>query len=138
VSLKVSFALLLLASGSVALVAMLSLMGRAERRGASPGALRATHRVAGYAFAACLAVLVVRGAGLLAAAGDQISLRAVFHIVLALGIVALLGLKILIARFYRQLLKYAPALGIIVFTLAFVATALMVGPKALDAGHPGW
>ncbi len=133
-SLKVSFALLLLASGSVALVAMLSLMGRAERRGLSPGALKAIHRVAGYAFAACLAVLVARGAGLLAVAGDQISLRAVFHIVLALGIVVLLGLKILIARFYRQLLKYAPVLGIIVFAFAFVATALMAGFAALTRG----
>jgi hypothetical protein len=131
---KVSFALLLLASGSVALVAMLSLMGRAERRGLSPGALRAIHRVAGYTFAACLVVLVVRGAGLLAVAGDQIPLRAVFHVVLALGIVVLLALKILMARFYRQLLKYAPVLGIIVFAFAFVATALMAGYAALTRG----
>jgi hypothetical protein len=130
-SLKVSFALLLIASGTVALLAMLALMGRAERRGASPGALKTTHKVAGYAFAACLAVLVTRGAGLLSVAGDQISPRVVFHIVLALGIVVLLGLKILIARFYRQFLKYFPVLGIIVFAFAFVVTALSAGFVAL-------
>jgi hypothetical protein len=133
-SLKVSFALLLVASGSVALVAMLSLMGRAERRGASPGALKVTHRIAGYAFAVCLAVLVARGAGLLSVTGDKIPLRAVFHIVLALGIVVVLILKILVARFYRQLLKYAPVLGLLMFTFAFVVAVLMVGFRALTRG----
>lgn len=130
-SLKVSFALLLLAAGSVALVAMLSLMGRAERRGMSPGALKATHRVAGYAFVVCLAVLVVRGASLLSVAGDQVPLRAVFHIVLALWLVVLLALKVLIVRFYRQFLKYVPVFGLIVFALAFVVAALMAGFVAL-------
>jgi hypothetical protein len=110
---------------------MLALMGRAERRGLSPGALKATHRGAGYAFTVCLAVLVARGAVLLSVAGDQIPLRVVFHIVLALGIVVLLGLKILVARFYRQLLKYLPVLGIILFAFAFVVTALMAGFVAL-------
>lgn len=133
-SLKVSFALLLLASGSVALAAMLSLMGRAERRGASPGALKTIHGVAGYAFAACVVVLVARGASLLSVAGDQVSLRVVFHIVLALGIVVLLLFKILIARFYRQLLKYLPVLGILLFAFAFVATALSAGFAALTRG----
>jgi hypothetical protein len=133
-SLKVSFALLLLTTGSVALVAMLSLMGRAERRGASPWALRVTHRVAGYAFAACLIVLVARGASLLSVEGDQISLRVAFHIVLALWLVVLLALKILMARFYRQLLKYVPALGLIAFAVAFVVTALSAGFVALTRG----
>jgi hypothetical protein len=130
-SLKFIFALLLLAAGAVALLTMLALMGRAERRGASPGALKAIHRVAGYAFAACLVVLVARGASLLSVEGDQIPLRVVFHMVLALGIVVLLTLKIVIARFYRQLLKYAPVLGIILFSFAFVVTALSAGFVAL-------
>lgn len=133
-SLKVSFALLLLASGSVALITMLSLMGRAERRGASPGALRAIHRTAGYTFAVCLAVLVARGAGLLSVAGDQIPLRVVLHIVLALWLVVLLTLKILIARFYKQFLKHVPVFGLIVFALAFVVTALSAGFVALTRG----
>jgi len=60
-------------------------------------------------------------------AGDQLSLRAVFHSVLSLGLIMILILKILIVRFYKQFLKYAPVLGVIVFTFAFVVTGTSAG-----------
>ncbi|MBM3307492.1 MAG: hypothetical protein FJY74_04120 [Candidatus Eisenbacteria bacterium] len=128
---KVPFAVLLFALGWFALVSALRLLGGSGRGRLGPDALRVIHRIAGYAFALCLVVLVVAGAHRLAVAGDQISVRAVFHIVLALGGAALLAVKVLIARSHRQLLKYAPALGLVVFALAFVTVAISAGLEAL-------
>lgn len=67
------------------------------------------------------------GVGRLSVTGDQVSLRVVFHMVLALGIVALLLVKVLVARFYRQLLRLVPALGLFLFVLTLVAVAISAG-----------
>ena len=131
---KVVLGLFLLAACCVALVAVLELLGRGERKGASPGASRAVHRVAGHAFALLLAALVVLGARRLSVTGDQMPLRAVFHMVLALGIVAVLVVKVLIARLYRPLLRLAPALGLLLFVLTFVVVAISAGFAAVA----GW
>lgn len=128
---KVPFAVLLFVLAWVALVSALRLLGGGGRGRLGPDALRATHRIAGYAFALCLLVLAVAGAHRLSVAGDQVSLRAVFHIVLALGAAAILAIKILIARLHRQLLKHAPALGFVIFALAFVTVAISAGFEAL-------
>jgi hypothetical protein len=52
--------------------------------------------------------------------GDSISTRAVFHGVLALALFVLFLLKIAIIRFFKQFLKFAPVMGLIVFSLCFV------------------
>lgn len=127
---KIPLAVLLFAAGCVALVSALELLGRGERKGASPGALRAIHRVAGYAFAALLVALVALGVRRLSVTGDQIPLRAVFHVVLALGVVALLLIKVVVTRFYRQLLRLAPALGLSLFVLTLVVVAITAGFEA--------
>ena len=59
--------------------------------------------------------------------GDAMPIRAGFHVVLAIAFVVLLILKIAIVRVYRNFLKYAPALGMIIFTLAVIVFAISAG-----------
>jgi cytochrome c2 len=137
---KSLIALLLTAAGVAALVSMLTLMGRSERK-LGPAVLRATHRAAGYVFAGLLAIAAGMGLRHLAAAGDGLPLRGVIHWVLATLLVVVLGLKIVIARFYKQFLKFVPVLGLIVFSLAFVvvvvsAVFFLITGGAVGAGRP--
>jgi mono/diheme cytochrome c family protein len=123
---KSILAVLLVAAGVVALTTMFTLMGRSKRR-AKPESLRAVHRAAGYVFATLVAVLAVLGIRYLAATGDALSLRAVLHWILALFLIVVMALKIGIVRFFRELTKFAPALGMIVFVLALVVAGLSAG-----------
>jgi mono/diheme cytochrome c family protein len=123
---KSVLAALLIVAAVVAATTMLSLMGRSKRR-VRPEKLRAAHRAAGYLFAVLVVVLAVLGVRYLASVGDQLSIRAVLHWVLALFLIVVLALKIGIVRFYSGLAKFAPALGMIVFTLALVVAGVSAG-----------
>ena len=123
---KIVVSLFFLAAGIVTFLSMLALMGKAERK-VSPKALRTIHITAGVIFTILLAVQAYLGAKYVAGVGDQLSLRAVFHGVLALGLVAVLVIKILIVQYYRKLMTYVPALGMIVFALALVVFLTSAG-----------
>jgi len=133
---KSLIALLLMVAGVSALVSMLTLMGRSERR-LSVAGLRATHRTAGYVFAALLVIAAIMGLRYLAAAGDGLALRGVIHWVVASLLVIVLALKIAIVRFYKQFLKFVPVLGLIVFSLAFVVVVVSAVFFLLTGGDFG-
>lgn len=120
---KSLIALLSMAAGVTALVSMLTLMGRSERR-LRVETLVVTHRASGYVFAALVAVAAMMGLRHLAIVGDSLPLRGVIHWVLAALLVVVVGLKIVIARFYRQFLKLMPVFGLIVFSLAVVVVVV--------------
>lgn len=123
---KSILALIFLVIGLIALLCMLTLMGKPNRK-ISVTFLRITHKVSGLIFFILLLVISYLCIEYVRIAGDQLSLRAVLHSVLALGLIMILILKILIVRFYKQFLKYAPIMGIMVFTLAFVVTSTSAG-----------
>ena len=123
---KSLLAVFFVAAGATALISMLTLMGRSERRLGALVLMR-THRIAGYVFVALLLVLATMGLRYLSAAGDGLPLRGVIHWTLALFLVAAVGLKIAIVRSYRQFLKFVPVFGLIVFSLAFVVAAVSAG-----------
>ncbi len=110
----------------VALLAMLSLMGRSERKFSAKG-LRRTHRTAGWVVVGFIAVLSYFCIKYTAAAGDSLSVRAVIHGVLALALIVVLFLKILIVRHFKELLRFAPVMGLIVFSLVFVVGTTSAG-----------
>jgi mono/diheme cytochrome c family protein len=120
---KSLIALLLMAAGVTAVVSMLTLMGRSERRLGVP-VLRAIHRAAGYVFAALLVAAAILGLRYLAVAGDGLPLRGVLHWVAASLLIVVFALKIVIVRFYKQFLKFVPVLGLLVFSLAFVVVVV--------------
>jgi mono/diheme cytochrome c family protein len=116
---KLVVSLFFIAAGTIAVLTMLYVMGRPEKK-LSPGVLRTTHRVVGVIFVILLIVLAYIGARFTSAMGDGMPLRAVFHAVFAVSLVAVLLMKILIVKFYRELMRFVPTMGLIVFALAFV------------------
>ena len=110
----------------IAFLAMLTLMGRDERK-MKTQALRSIHKAAGFLFLLLLLLLSYLCIKYWITAGDQISSRAVAHVVLSMALLVLFFVKITIAQFYKQFLKFVPVLGIFVFTLTFVITGISSG-----------
>jgi len=119
VHIKIAVSFFFITAGLIALLTMLYVMGRPEKK-VSPGAMRNTHRAMGVIFTVLLAVAACIGAIFTSRMGDSMSLRAVFHAILALSLIAVLLMKILIVRSYRELMRFVPAMGLIVFALALV------------------
>jgi hypothetical protein len=112
---------------------MMAVMGKAERK-SDPVKLRRLHRISGIVFLVLLLSLAYFGANFLADLGEGISTRAVFHFVLAALLLALVLLKLLIVRGYRQFLKFAPGLGMAIFTLTVVIFLITAGYFFLRGG----
>lgn len=123
---KTIIAGILFIAGLFALLTMLTLMGKTEHK-SSPKSLRRLHKISGFIFTLLLLVNSYLGLKYWAEAGDQLSTRAVFHGVLALGLLIILILKIVIVQFYKQFLKFAPVMGITVFALTFIVFSVSAG-----------
>jgi len=123
---KSILALIFLVTGVIAVICMLTLMGRSERK-ISAVFLRRLHKVAGFIFAILFLVISYFCIKYVAMIGDKLSLRAVLHGVLALGLFIILALKLSIVQFYKQFLRYVPGLGMTVFALAFVVFSTSAG-----------
>jgi hypothetical protein len=123
---KTILATLLLAAG---LTAFLSMMARFGRPGDEARAerLRKTHKKAGYIFIALIAPLAVFGVDFLAEMGDGLTTRGTFHFVLAMSLVAVLLLKFLVVKAYRQQMRFASALGMTLFALTLVIFLITAG-----------
>ena len=116
---KVILGTIFFLSGLGATLTMLILMGRAEKK-TSPSTLKKVHKFFGSIFFLLLLVLAFMGLKHWASQGDNISTRAVLHAVLALALFITFFTKVAIVQFFRQFLKMAPTLGLIVFGLSFV------------------
>lgn len=110
----------------IALICMLSLMGKAERK-VSAQLLRKMHRVAGFVFTGLLLLISYFCLKYWAMVGDQISTRAVLHGVLSLALIIIFILKISIVQYYKQFLRFVPIMGIIVFVLSFMVFSTSAG-----------
>jgi len=123
---KTILATLLLAAG---LTAFLSMMARFGRPGDEARAerLRKLHKKAAYVFIALIVPLAYFGADFLAEMGDGLTTRGTFHFVLAMGLVAVLLLKFLAVKTYRQLMRYASTLGMTLFALTLVIFLITAG-----------
>ncbi|NTV81456.1 MAG: hypothetical protein HGA24_08550 [Candidatus Aminicenantes bacterium] len=123
---KTVLASLLLGTGLVSFLTMMARFGRPGDEIRSER-LRRQHKIAGYAFIALLAPLAYFGAGFLMEMGDGLSPRGTFHFVLAMALVAVLLLKFLIVKTYRQLLRHATTLGMTLFTLTLIIFLITAG-----------
>jgi len=123
---KTILAVLLLSAG---LVAFLTMMARFGRPGDEARAerLRKLHKKAAYVFIALIVPLAVFGVDFLGEMGDGLTTRGTFHFVLAMGLVAVLLLKFLVVKSYRQLLRYASTLGMTLFALTLVIFLITAG-----------
>jgi hypothetical protein len=128
-------AIFFLAAGLVAVICMLTLMGRAERK-IGTTFLRRLHKGAGAVFAIMFLVISYFCLQYVKMLGEGMSVRVVFHGVLALALFIVLALKLSIVQFYKQFLRYVPGLGMIVFALAFLVFCTSAGYFFLVTGEP--
>lgn len=124
--LKSILATFFMLTGLIAVICMLTLMGRSDLK-ISTTILRRLHKVSGFVFFILLIIISYFCIKHWIMAGDNLSTRAIFHAVLALVLFAVLLIKILIVQFYKQLIRLAPALGITIFCMAFVVFSLSAG-----------
>ena len=131
--LKSLIACLFLAACLIAFFSMMAVMGKSGLK-ADPARLRRLHRIAGYAVLVLFLPLAYMGGDFLGELGEGLSVRAVFHFVLAALLVAVLVLKFLVVRVYRQFAKHAPALGMAVFALTVIIFLITAGYFFLRGG----
>lgn len=129
------FALGFLAFALAALWTMFTVMGKLESQ-ASPIRLRRWHKIFGSLFTLVLIAQSIVSLRHVRALGDQLSLRAVGHAVLALTLIVVFALKILSVSAYKKFLKYAPVLGMMVFGLSFLVAATSAGYYFLRMNPP--
>ncbi len=113
-------------SGLAATLTMMTLMGKAEKR-TNPATLRKLHKFFGFIFFLLLLVLASMGLRHWASVGDNIPTRAVLHAVLALALIVVFLTKVTIVQYFKQFLKMAPTMGLIVFSLSFIIFAISGG-----------
>jgi ferredoxin-NADP reductase len=113
--------------------AAVCLIFEASRRTHNPPArdrIIQAHRLAGYLFITLFCVMtwfmVARNNG-----PDELPLRSMLHVVIAMVLAPLLLVKVLIARYYKSFTAALVPLGVTIFTLGFVLIALTAGPFLL-------
>jgi len=131
---KSMFAIFFLTFGLIAVICMLTLMGRVERK-ISATFLRRLHKIAGGIFVVLYLVIGYFCLHYVKMLGEGMSTRAVFHGVLALALFIVLALKLSIVQFYKQFLRYVPGLGMTVFALAFAVFFTSAGYFFLVTGQ---
>ena len=123
---KSILAIFFLLAAIIAVISMLSLMGKTERK-TSDKLLRKMHKSSGFVFTGLLLVISYFCLKYWAIVGDQLSTRAVFHGVLSLTLIIILILKLSIVQFYKKFLRFIPAMGMIVFVLSFMVFSTSAG-----------
>ncbi|MBD3349233.1 MAG: hypothetical protein GF400_08585, partial [Candidatus Eisenbacteria bacterium] len=123
---KTVLAFVLLGLGVATAGTMLALQGKSDPPD-KPGRLRTLHRTTGYLFATVLVALAVLGATILHGARDALPLRGVVHWVLGGLLLLVAALKIVLVRYYKKFLKFAPTLGLTILVLGFLVAMVSAG-----------
>lgn len=119
-----------LAAGITAAVTMLSRMGRP---GGKPGPAGLwVHRIAGYLFIALMTFVFAAMLYRVLTYDKGMTPGVAWHIAAGLAVIAFIFVKWAVVRPFRGMLKLAPALGIVVFGLAFLVVNLGTAVYVLD------
>jgi ferredoxin-NADP reductase/cytochrome c2 len=89
------------------------------------------HRWGGYLFLLLYAVMTYFMVLKLRDTSEELALRPLVHMLLAMLLVPLMFVKILIARYYKTYYNSLMPLGLVIFSLSFVLVALTAGPYLL-------
>src|SRR5262245_32585739 len=103
---------------------------RLKDRGASARLIR-VHRIGCYIFIMLFCVMIYYMVLRLRDIPDELSVRPMVHMLLAMLMVPLLFVKVLVARYYKTYYSILTPLGLIIFTLSFVLVTMTVGPYLL-------
>ena len=89
------------------------------------------HRIAGYLFIALFCFMSWFMLLKVKETPDELPLRAMLHILIAMVLAPLLLVKVVIARYYKSFTAALVPLGLTIFTLGFVLIASSAGPYLL-------
>jgi ferredoxin-NADP reductase len=89
------------------------------------------HRIAGYLFIALFCFMTWLMLLRLKDVSDELSLRSMLHILIAMVLAPLFLIKVLVARYYKSYTAVLVPLGVTIFTLGFVLIASTAGPYLL-------
>jgi cytochrome c2 len=119
--------------GAVAAFIMIHLKGRSKDQIHGNTLVRG-HRILGYTFIALYVLMVVTMIIRISYYQDELSPRSIFHVILALSLIPLLGVKLLVARKYKLLTSRLFFLGMTIFLFAFLLNAISAGHYYLYKG----
>ena len=120
--------------GGAAVLIMLEMTGKAGDHAERTGWIRA-HRIFGYLFVSLFAFILFFMIRKVAAFQEELTSRAVIHIVLALTLVPLVVIKVALARRHPQLTTRLPLLGISIFIISFALTGITAGYYVLHRSN---
>ena len=89
------------------------------------------HRIAGYLFIALFCFMTWFMLSRVKDTPDELPLRSMLHILIAMVLAPLLLVKVVIARYYKSFTAALVPLGLTIFTLGFVLIASSAGPYLL-------
>jgi len=112
--------------GAAAVFIMLEMTGRVRDHSGKTVWVR-VHKIFGYLFLTLFALMLLYMVRKVADFQEELTARAVIHIVLALIIVPLVVIKLLIVRRHPHLSARLPVLGITIFALSFGLTGISAG-----------
>ncbi len=118
--------LLFLAVAIAAARVMLYLKGRTKDK-IHGNSLVWTHRILGYSFVGIYLFMILNMIIRVSHYQEELSARAILHVVFALAILPLLAVKISVARWYVSLTKHLFSLGITLVLLVFILNAISAG-----------
>ncbi len=124
--LKSLLSLLLFIIAAAAMYAMFEALGRSTPSH-SIERLKRFHKAIGYLYAVLLLFISYLCINFASASRNDPSPRAALHIALALSIIALLLLKVLYVRFFRQFYTQAKTIGAIIGIMTFVLVGISGG-----------
>lgn len=119
--------------GAVAAFIMIHLKGRSKDQIHGNTLVRG-HRILGYTFIALYVLMVVTMIIRISYYQDELSPRSIFHVILALSLIPLLGVKLLVAKKYKLLTSRLFFLGMTIFLFAFLLNAISAGHYYLYKG----
>lgn len=124
--LKSLLSLLLLGLAALGMCAMLEVFGK-EAPAERAAQLKRRHRVAGWSYILLFAIISYLCISFLAATRTEPSPRTALHILLSLAIIALVIVKVLALRRYRQFYAMARPIGIALGVLTVALVGLSAG-----------
>jgi ferredoxin-NADP reductase/mono/diheme cytochrome c family protein len=89
------------------------------------------HRIGGYVFILLFCVISYFMIIKIKDLPDELALRPMIHMLLAMLLVPLMFIKVLVARYYKTYYSVLMPLGLIIFSISFVIVTMAVGPYFL-------
>ncbi len=129
-SLSVVLGVVYLLVGIITVLLIFQASTRLKDKGANSWLVQG-HRIGGYVFILLFCVISYFMVIKIKDLPDELALRPMIHMLLAMLLVPLMFIKVLIARYYKTYYSVLMPLGLIIFSLSFVIVAMAVTPYFL-------